>query len=120
MSWTKHLFRNRDESVDREIAFHIAEQIDVNIARGMTPDEARRQAQLDFGGREQVKQSVREVHHFAFLEILKFNLHSAVRFMRRSPSLWIELKRWRRCACSCRSPIPSAEKNAFGIAVSRF
>jgi putative ABC transport system permease protein len=86
MSWTKHLFRNRDESVDREIAFHIAEQIDVNIARGMTPDEARRQAQLDFGGREQVKQSVREVHHFAFLEILKFNLHSAVRFMRRSPS----------------------------------
>jgi putative ABC transport system permease protein len=86
MSWMKRLFRNRDESVEREISFHIAEQVEAYIARGMSPQEARRQALLDFGGREQVKQSLREVHLSAVLEALKFNLRSAVRFIRRSPS----------------------------------
>src|SRR5437762_11607943 len=86
MSWTKRVLRSRDESCDREIAFHIAEQFEADLARGRAPEEARRKAQLDFGGREQVKQSVREVHLSAILEALKFNLRSAVRFMRRSPS----------------------------------
>jgi hypothetical protein len=67
MSWPMRLFRNRDESLNREIAFHIAEQTEANIARGMSPDEARRQALLDFGGREQVNQSMREVHLSALL-----------------------------------------------------
>ncbi len=41
---------------------------------------------MHFGGRERVKQSMREVHLLAFDEALMFNLKSAVRFMRRSPS----------------------------------
>ena len=86
MNWLTRWFGKRDKALDREIWFHIAEQIEANLARGMSPDEARRQALVDFGGREQVKQSMREVHVAAWLEALKFNLRSAVRFMRRSPS----------------------------------
>ena len=86
MSRRKRLFRRRDEALDREIAYHIAEQVEANIARGMSPSEARREALIDFGGREQVKQSMREVHASVLVEKLKFNLRSAVRFIRRSPS----------------------------------
>src|ERR1039457_5397122 len=86
MAWLKRFFRNRDESLEREIEFHIAKQTEANIARGMSPEEARRQALIDFGGREQMKQSVREVHVWALFEAAKFNLKSALRFMRRSPS----------------------------------
>ena len=86
MGWLKRFFRNRDESLEREIAFHIVEQTEMNIARGMSPKEARRKALIDFGGREQTKQSVREVHVWALFEAVKFNLKSSLRFMRRSPS----------------------------------
>jgi len=86
MAWLKRLFGNRNEALEREIAFHIASQTDANIARGMSPADARRQALIDFGGREQTKQATREVHLAAWLEALKFNIRSALRFMRRSPS----------------------------------
>ena len=52
----------------------------------MTADEAQRLALLEFGGREQIKQELREVHTSRFLESLSFNLRAALRFMRRSPS----------------------------------
>ena len=86
MAWLKRLLRNRDEALEREIAFHIAEQMEANAARGMSKEEAKRQALLDFGGREQVKQSMREAHLSAIIEGARFNLKSALRFMRRSPS----------------------------------
>ena len=44
---------------------------------------------LEFGGREQVKQQVREVHVSAWLETVLFNLRAALRFLRKSPSFSI-------------------------------
>ena len=85
MAWMSR-WRKRDERLDREIAFHLAEQMEANVARGMSQEEARRQALVDFGGREQVKQSMREVHLSSLVEAVKFNVKSALRFMRRSPS----------------------------------
>src|SRR6476659_2976375 len=85
--WTK-LFgaRRHDEDLDREIAFHIDELTEANIAKGMTAVEARRQAVIAFGGREQAKQTLREVHSSPFLESVAFNLRTAVRFVRRAPA----------------------------------
>jgi putative ABC transport system permease protein len=74
------------DRIDREMAFHIAEQTEANIARGMSPGEARRQALIDFGGSEQVRQTVREVHVSRLLESILFNLKAALRFMRKSPT----------------------------------
>ena len=45
-----------------------------------------RRALLEFGGQEQVKQQVREVHVSVLVEGLRANLRAAWRFIRRSPS----------------------------------
>jgi putative ABC transport system permease protein len=74
-----------DDAVEQEIGFHIAEQTAAYVAQGLTPNEARRRAMLEFGGREQVKQQVREVHISRLLESVVFNLKAAVRFLRKSP-----------------------------------
>jgi putative ABC transport system permease protein len=86
MSWLTRFSRKAGDPIDREIAFHIAEQTEANIARGMSSEEARRQAIVDFGGREQVRQTVREVHISRLLESVMFNLKAALRFMRKSPT----------------------------------
>ena len=88
MAWWKKVFRTHapEEDLDREVAFHIEELTQANICKGMNPVEARRQAVLEFGGREQVKQELRDLHSSAFLEGVSFNLSAAMRFIRRSPS----------------------------------
>jgi putative ABC transport system permease protein len=75
-----------NEELDREIAFHIEELVAENIARGMSPVEARRQAMIAFGGREQANQALRDVHSWQLLEIALFNLKAALRFIRHAPS----------------------------------
>jgi putative ABC transport system permease protein len=75
-----------DDEIAREMAFHLNELIDANLKRGMNREEARRQALLEFGGEEQIKQQVREIHASAILEMMKNNLRAALRFVRRSPS----------------------------------
>jgi putative ABC transport system permease protein len=81
----------KDEDFDKELGFHIDELTQANVARGMEPAEARRQAILEFGGREQVRQQLRELHSSRFLTALGFNLKSAWRFARRSPSFSIAI-----------------------------
>jgi len=49
-----HKFRAERE-LDRELRFHLDQQIADNLAAGMNPNEARRQALLTLGGLERVK-----------------------------------------------------------------
>ncbi len=87
MNWSTGKKDASDESgFDREISFHIEELTRANVAEGMSPEEARRHALLAFGGQEQVKQQIREVHISAFVDGVRANLRSAMRFIRRSPS----------------------------------
>jgi len=81
--------RNREPQLDAELRFHVEEMIEANIAAGMTPEEARRQALIEFGGREQIKEELRDVHRLAILDTLRANLRAAFRFMRKSPSFSI-------------------------------
>jgi hypothetical protein len=78
--------RGRDEALDREIAYHIEALTQAKVRNGMSADEGRHQALIAFGGAEQVKQQLREVHTSVFLNSMAFNLKSAMRFLRRSPS----------------------------------
>jgi putative ABC transport system permease protein len=75
--------------MDREIGHHIAELAQSYIAQGLTPDEAHRRAMLEFGGCEQVKQTIREVHVSALAESIAFNAQAASRFLRKSPTFSI-------------------------------
>jgi len=38
-----------DNEVDEELRFHLQQQVEANVAAGMSVDEARRQALLVFG-----------------------------------------------------------------------
>ncbi len=76
----------RDPELEREIAFHIDKLVQDYIAQGMSAEEARRRAAIEFGGREQIRQQVRDVHVSAFIEALIADLKSAVRFLRKSPT----------------------------------
>jgi putative ABC transport system permease protein len=88
MSWWKSLFPKRasDAQMNSELRFHIDELTDENIAKGMTPEEARRRAMLEFGGREQVKEELRDVYRIRLLDATVANLKSAFRFIRKSPT----------------------------------
>jgi predicted permease len=91
MFWWKSLFRKRalDAQLDSELRFHIDKLINDNIAAGMAPEEARRQAMVEFGGREQIKEELRDVHRASVVENTIANLKSAIRFIRKSPSFSI-------------------------------
>ena len=86
--WWKSLFRKRelDSKMDAELRFHIDEVARANIAAGMSPQEARRRAVLDFGGHEQIKEHVRDVHRVRYIESAAANFKAAFRFIRKSPS----------------------------------
>ena len=91
MTWWNSLFRKnvRDAQLDSELRFHIEELADANIAAGMSPQEARRQAQLEFGGREQIKEELRDIYRVRIVDSAAANLKSAFRFLRKSPSFSI-------------------------------
>src|SRR5207244_5000260 len=88
MEWWKSLFRKRalDAQLDSELRFHIEELTEANVAAGLTPEEARRRAVLEFGGREQIKEELRDVHRVSIIESMLANLKSAFRLIRKSPS----------------------------------
>ena len=86
MHWLRRLFRKEqsEKQLDAELRFHIERQIADNIAKGMAPEEARRRAQLDFGGLEPIKQETRESRRGHLLEALFQDLRYASRLLRQN------------------------------------
>lgn len=74
-----------EKELDSEIRFHLDSVVRDKIAAGLSPEDARREALLEFGGGEQVKEECRDAHRLTFIETTLANLKSAVRFMKRSP-----------------------------------
>jgi predicted permease len=72
-----------DGDFAEELALHVALLTDENIARGMTPEEARRNALIELGGVEQTKELHRETRSLPFLESLRQDLRYALRTLRR-------------------------------------
>src|SRR5580704_13901792 len=59
MSWMRFLHRKRSDSeLQDEIEAFLTEETADNEARGLTPDEARRQARLKFGNPQKVRESL--------------------------------------------------------------
>src|ERR1700756_1929604 len=77
----------RRADVDEEIRFHIERQVEANIAPGMSPEEARRQAGITFGGRERVREQCREERPSWTLELVLRDLRFAVRGLFRNAGL---------------------------------
>jgi predicted permease len=74
-----------DERLERELDFHIEQHAADLMARGVSPDAARREARLALGGPEQVKEQCREVRRTRWLEDLLRDSRYATRTIRREP-----------------------------------
>jgi predicted permease len=71
--------------MNEELRFHLERQIDRNLAAGMTPEEARRQALLRFGGIEGVKEECREERRGMWLETIWGDVRFGARLLAKSP-----------------------------------
>lgn len=70
----RNLFRRNtssDHDVTAELRAHLDLAIDDHLRRGLSPQEARRQATLQLGGLEQTKQSVRDQQVLPWLDSLR-------------------------------------------------
>ena len=75
-----------ENRLDDEIRFHVERQTEKNRRAGMTPDEARRQALIRFGGVEQMREGTRDVFCAARLEHLARDVRYGLRSLRRHPA----------------------------------
>src|SRR6185503_2461608 len=79
--------RNRDHDLDEELRDHVERQIEANIQSGMPPDEARRQALIQFGNVPLVKEDTRAVWTRVGFEQVLQDLRFGARILTRSPGL---------------------------------
>ena len=91
MSFLQRWFRrgNPEQEMSDELRDHIERQTDANIAAGMPREEARREALLQFGGAEAVKEGCREQRSGFWIETLVSDVRYGIRMMMRSPGFTI-------------------------------
>ena len=81
--------REMESGLDEEIRFHIDAQTQKNLQAGMSPEEARRQALIKFGGVERTREGTRDQFRFRFVEDFFRDLRYAGRSLRRAPAFTI-------------------------------
>jgi predicted permease len=81
----RSFFRKRplDQEVDREMAAHLEMAVEENISRGMSAEEARRQALVRFGGVQQSLELHRETRGLPWLDVLTQDLRFTFRTLKR-------------------------------------
>jgi predicted permease len=77
---TKH---NRD--LDEEIRAHVELLAEEKMAKGMDPEQARREAKIEAGGIEQVKEAVSSNRAGAWLDVLSQDVRFGIRMLLRNP-----------------------------------
>jgi macrolide transport system ATP-binding/permease protein len=80
------LHRKREErELDEEVRSHELLLADEKIRAGMTAQEAHRQARMELGGVEQVKEQIREMRAGRLLETLFQDVRFGLRMLRKNP-----------------------------------
>ncbi len=77
--------------VDEELRFHLEQQIEANIAAGMSPGEARRQAAIAFGSVERSREECREQRPSYWAETFLQDVRYALRGFRRNPTFTLTI-----------------------------
>ena len=77
--------RRMERDLDEELSFHLEKETEKNLARGMSPERARREAYRRFGGVERHREGTREAWGVRWLEDGLQDLRLGVRRMVRSP-----------------------------------
>ena len=83
----RSLFRwaQADQELDDELRDHLERKTEEYVAKGMVREEARRQARLDLGGVEKVKEECRDARGVTLVENLFQDLRFALRILHKSP-----------------------------------
>jgi predicted permease len=74
---------HRDLELDTEVAAHLELATEENMRRGLSAEEARRQALIRFGGVVQAKEQQREVRGLPWLDVLLQDVQYTFRTLRR-------------------------------------
>jgi predicted permease len=94
MSWLREIVlrlqaalekSHKDAALDEELDTHLALLTEQNIERGMSPETARREAKLQLGGADQIRESVHDHRGLPLLDTLGQDVHYALRVLCKSP-----------------------------------
>jgi putative ABC transport system permease protein len=87
MRWYQRFFRRglTEKHLDAELQFHLDQRTADLVATGMATEDARRQARLEFGGIDQLKEACRDVGAAHVLETLAQDVRYGLRQLQRSP-----------------------------------
>jgi len=86
MNWHRFFRRGRaDAELIEEVESYMVEEIAENVARGMTPVEARRQARIKLGNAQRVREELWQQNTVTMIDNLWRDLRYATRTLRRTP-----------------------------------
>jgi putative ABC transport system permease protein len=74
-----------ERELNEEMRYHLEREIEESIRRGLSPEEARRVALVNFGGVERIKEEWRDARSFRLIEALWQNLRYSGRMLRKKP-----------------------------------
>jgi len=85
ISRLRYIFREHNVStdVDEELRLHMAHSIEAKIAAGLSPDEARRQASIEFGSMQAAREQCHDQHPRAPFDTLRQDLQFGLRSLKR-------------------------------------
>jgi putative ABC transport system permease protein len=85
MSWLRFFRRGRaDAELRSELESYVEEETAENVARGMTPEEARRRARVKLGSAQRVRETVWRQNTLLFFDSVGRDLGYALRTLRRN------------------------------------
>ena len=84
----RSLFRRGtiERDLNEELSFHLEQQIQENIASGMTPEEALYAARRTIGGMAQIQEECRDMRRVNLVQDILQDLRYAFRILRKSPA----------------------------------
>ena len=91
MSWLRFFRRSRaDAELQQELDAYLAEEMDENIARGVKPEEARRQAKIKLGNPQSVRETLWQQNTISMVDTLGRDLKYATQNTRANAGLFAD------------------------------
>jgi putative ABC transport system permease protein len=74
-----------ESEADIELRFHVEHQVEKLLNTGLTREEAIRQARIEFGGHEQLKEEIRDARGVSLIETFWQDIRYGLRILGRTP-----------------------------------
>ncbi|HEY4359099.1 MAG TPA: ABC transporter permease [Acidobacteriaceae bacterium] len=79
----------KDQDLAEEIESHLAHEQDVNLARGLTPEQARRSAKVRFGNPRTTRERVWRESSFPWIDTIQRDVRFALRTLAKTPGFTV-------------------------------